>query len=127
MQLRICVANDDERDINRALWAWNVANGVILEYFIWDCWISIWISCSVLSWWWQIHEQRLGFNDKDNIEDDEHISDDENSREDVEQFEEERLASDNDDELWAIRESKEVVERVVRRVVRVVDEDIGDV
>jgi len=40
----------------------------------------------------------LGFNDKDNIEDDEHISDDENSREDVEQFEEERLASDNDDD-----------------------------
>ncbi len=60
------------------------------------------------------------------MEDEEHISDDEDSIEDVEQFDDERLVSD-DDELWAIRESKEVVERVVRRVVGVVDDELGDV
>ncbi len=58
------------------------------------------------------------------MEDDEHISD-EDSIDEVEQFEDKRLISD--DELWAIRESKEVVERVVRRVVGVVDEELGDV
>ncbi len=93
--------------------------------------MSIWISCSILlSWWWQIHEQRFEFDDKDNMEDDEHISDDEDSIDDVEQFEDERFSSDDDDdddELWAIRESKEVVERVVRRVVGVVDDELGDI
>ncbi len=98
--------------------------------------MSIYKSCSIwLSWWWQIHKQRFVFDDKDNMEDDEHISDDEDSIDDVEQFEDERFVSDNnndddddDDELWAIRESKEVVERVVRRVVGVVVVDeLGDV
>ncbi len=65
-------------------------------------------------------------DDNCNMEDDEHISDDEDSIDDVEQLDDERLVSD-DDELWAIRESNEVVERVVRRVVGVVDDELGDV
>ncbi len=44
----------------------------------------------------------------DNVKDDEQMSE-----EDVEQLEEEWVVSD---ELWAIRDSNEVVERVVRRV-----------
>lgn len=122
---RICVANDDERDIKIDLCAWKVANGVIFEYFKWDWCRSSVISCSR---WWQVHEQRLGLED---MEDEEQISDDDDddvSVDDVEQFEEERLLSnDDDDDVWAIRESKEVVERVARRVVGVVDDELGDV
>ena len=71
----------------------------------------------------------LDDEDDGNMEDDEHISDDEDSIDDVEQLDDEILVSDedDDDELWAIRESNEVVERVVRRVVGVVDDELGDV
>lgn len=93
-----------------------------MAYFKWDCWSSRWISCSILlSWEWQLHEQRFVVDDKDNMEDEEHVSDEEGSLEDVEQ-----LVSDNS-EVWAIRESKEAVERVVRRVVGVVHDELEDV
>ncbi len=95
---RIWLANDDERAINITLWAWNVANGVILAYLIWYCWIS-----KLFSWSWHIHKQRLEFDDI--VEDDEQMSE-EDSWEDVEQLEEEGVIRDNND----------VVERVVRRV-----------
>lgn len=46
----------------------------------------------------------------------------------VEQFDDEgTLSHDDDDELWAIRERSDVVERVARRVVSGVDdEELGE-